>query len=73
MKEIKRISAGVMFESDVLHFIDRLAAEQQRTRSFIINHVIRHFCRMRQLAIQVEAGDTPQTGRPVEVLDLIRF
>ena len=73
MKEIKRISAGVMFESDVLHFIDRLAAEQQRNRSFIINHVIQHYCRMRQLAIQVEAGDTTQTGRPAEVLDLIRF
>ena len=62
-----------MFESDVLHFIDRLAAEQQRNRSFIINHVIRHFCRLSQLSIQVETVETSQTGRPVEVLDLIRF
>lgn len=34
-----------MFESDVLAFIDRMAAEQQRNRSFIINQVIRHFAR----------------------------
>ena len=57
-----------MFESDVLNFIDRLAAEQQRNRSFIINHVIRHFCRLSQLAIQVEAAAHPQTTPPVEVI-----
>ena len=48
MNDIKRISAGVVFESDVLRFIDRLANEQQRPRSFIINLIIRQYARMEQ-------------------------
>ena len=36
-----RKSAGVKFESDVLAFIDRLAREHQRSRSFIINAILR--------------------------------
>lgn len=41
MEKIVRKSAGVKFESDVLAFIDRLAREQQRSRSFIINAILR--------------------------------
>ena len=48
MKEIKRVSAGVMFESDVLRLIDQLAAEQQRSRSFIINQIVRRYARIMQ-------------------------
>lgn len=40
MEKIMRKSAGVKFESDVLAFIDRLAREQQRSRSFIINAIL---------------------------------
>ncbi len=38
-----RKSAGVKFESDVLEFIDGLAREQQRSRSFIINAILRWY------------------------------
>ena len=38
-----RKSAGVKFESDVLDFIDRMAREQQRSRSFIINAILRWY------------------------------
>ena len=48
MNVIKRTSAGVVFESDVLKFIDQLASTQQRNRSFIINHIIRYYARMEQ-------------------------
>lgn len=43
MEKIVRKSAGVKFESDVLEFIDRLAREQQRSRSFIINSILRWY------------------------------
>lgn len=48
MKGIKRRSAGVMFESDVLTFIDQLAIEHRRNRSFIINQIVRQYVRMVQ-------------------------
>jgi hypothetical protein len=48
MDDIKRIPAGVMFESDVLAYIDQIAAEQRRSRSFIINHLIRLFARQQE-------------------------
>jgi metal-responsive CopG/Arc/MetJ family transcriptional regulator len=43
MNKIERVSAGVKFESDVLLVLDRMAAEHQRTRSFIINAIIRWY------------------------------
>ena len=43
MEKIVRKSAGVKFESDVLMFIDQLAHEQQRSRSFIINSILRWY------------------------------
>lgn len=45
MEKITRRSAGVKFESDVLGFIDGLAREQQRSRSFIINAILRWYSR----------------------------
>ncbi len=62
MKQIKRISAGVRFESDVLSFIDRLADEQQRTRSFIINAVFRWYVKwLEEQRVKVE----PVKAEPV--------
>lgn len=43
MEKIIRKSAGVKFESDVLMFIDQMAREQQRSRSFIINSILRWY------------------------------
>jgi predicted transcriptional regulator len=43
MEKIVRKSAGVKFESDVLEFVDRIAREQQRSRSFIINSILRWY------------------------------
>lgn len=45
MEKIVRKSAGVKFESDVLDFVDRIAREQQRSRSFIINSILRWYGR----------------------------
>jgi len=74
MKEIKRVSAGVMFESDVLHFIDQLAAAQQRNRSFIINSIIRYYSRMIQASPAPTAGlDVLTAPAPGVEGTLIRF
>jgi hypothetical protein len=57
MNEITRISAGVVFESDALAFVDQLAAEQQRNRSFIINAIIRYYARqLQQQALKLEGS-----------------
>lgn len=45
MEKIIRKSAGVKFESDVLLFIDQMAREQQRSRSFIINAILRWYAK----------------------------
>ena len=75
MKEIKRVSAGVMFESDVLAFIDHLAFTQQRNRSFIVNSIIRHYARITQpVAVdQDSAVSLPIIPQPLETPPLIRF
>ena len=61
MEKIVRRSAGVKFESDVLAFIDQLAREQQRSRSFIINQAMRWYGRhlMEQQQKVVAAKDAP--------------
>ena len=71
MKEIKRVSAGVMFESDVLKFINSLASANQRNRSFIINQIVRHYARMMQQpnpTNQVSANPEPEQMKPAPVI-----
>ena len=43
MEKIVRKSAGVKFESDVLAFVDQFARDQQRSRSFVINAILRWY------------------------------
>ena len=74
MKPIKRVSAGVMFESDVLSFIDQLATTQQRNRSFIVNSIIRYYARMTQSLMPVpEQTELLSNPRPHDAPFLIRF
>lgn len=56
MEKITRKSAGVKFESDVLGFIDGLAREQQRSRSFIINAILRWYSKWLAEQHKVEAA-----------------
>ncbi len=63
MNEIKRVAAGVKFESDVLRFVDLLAEEQQRTRSFIINQIIRAYAR--QLHQQSQPPEQMEAPKPL--------
>jgi predicted transcriptional regulator len=57
MEKIVRKSAGVKFESDVLDFLDRMAREQQRSRSFIINAILRWYSRwLAEQQSKVEPG-----------------
>jgi hypothetical protein len=74
MKEIKRVSAGVMFESDALAFIDHLATTQQRNRSFIVNSIIRYYARATQSSTPPqEPAASLQIPTPLETPPLIRF
>jgi hypothetical protein len=57
MEKIVRKSAGVKFESDVLDFIDGMAREQQRSRSFIINAILRWYSKwLMEQQSKVEPG-----------------
>ena len=51
------------FESDVLRFVDLLAAEHQRNRSFIINQILRAYARMLQQQKQTDSPKEPE--RPI--------
>lgn len=75
MKEIKRVSAGVMFESDVLDFINQLAFAQQRHRSFIVNSIIRYYARLiHPLGTERESAvSLPVIPQPLETPPFIRF
>jgi len=63
MEKIIRKSAGVKFESDVLEFIDGLARDQQRSRSFIINAILRWYAKW--LAEQHEQKVDTGNAEPV--------
>ena len=59
MDKIERVSAGVKFESDVLLMLDRMAVEHQRSRSFIINAIIRWYARQIIELQQAEREERP--------------
>jgi len=65
MEKIVRKSAGVKFESDVLAFMDQLAREQQRSRSFIINAVFRWYAKW-----LAEQNQKVESTRPEPVIRL---
>ena len=63
-----------MFESDVLAFIDHLAATQQRNRSFLINNIIRFYARAPQSATAPLEPTAPlPIPKALEAPLLIRF
>jgi predicted transcriptional regulator len=62
MEKIVRKSAGVKFESDVLDFLDRMAREQQRSRSFIINAILRWYSRW---LVEQQSKVEPGKDQPV--------
>ena len=37
----RKVHTGVSLEEDVIEYLDLLARQQQRTRSFIINSIVR--------------------------------
>ena len=50
------------FESDVLDFIDRMAREQQRSRSFIINAILRWYSKW---LVEQQSKVEPGKDQPV--------
>jgi len=66
MEKIVRKSAGVKFESDVLSFVDGLARDQQRSRSFVINAILRWYAKW--LAEQMQ--QKVETAKPEPVIRL---
>lgn len=42
-KKSPYVSTGVNLETEVVAFLDRLAAQEERPRSFIINRIVREY------------------------------
>ena len=66
MEKIVRKSAGVKFESDVLSFVDGLARDQQRSRSFIINAILRWYAKWLREQIEQKV----ESAKPEPVIRL---
>ena len=49
------VSSGVNFDPDVLEYVDRLAEEDERTRSQIINRIIKEHARTKGHALASQA------------------
>ena len=54
MNQIERKSVGVKFESDMLEFADRIAREQGRSRSYVVNAILRWYARWLEEQHRVE-------------------
>ena len=46
-KKIKRISAGVHFEEGVLEYLDRVADDEDLSRSAVLNRIIKKYAKER--------------------------
>ncbi len=46
-KDTSYISTGINLERDVLEFVDGLAEEDERSRSYIINRIIREYAKQK--------------------------
>jgi metal-responsive CopG/Arc/MetJ family transcriptional regulator len=65
MNVITRKNTGVILHSDVIAMVDAVAAEQFRSRSFIINHMLREYlCIMRQKGLTKVTPTAVQPSEP---------
>lgn len=51
-KSTKR-PAGVMFDPDVLAFLSELAGNEGKSRSWLINYIIRHYAQQQAAKLKV--------------------
>lgn len=68
-KKSPYVSTGVNLETEVVAFLNRLAAQEERPRSFIINRIIRDYAEQRGTPLprkRPEAAASPDfTERPL--------
>ena len=50
-------NAGVRLEEPVIRFLDALAAEEERHRSWLINRIVREYAEKRGTPIPIEEND----------------
>lgn len=53
------VSSGVNFDPDVLEYVDRLAEEDERTRSQTINRIIKEHARIKGHALAARSKQEP--------------
>lgn len=56
-------NAGVRLEESVMSFLDKLAAEEERHRSWLINRIVREYAEKRGTPIPIEEDEEPRRVR----------
>lgn len=56
-KKSPYVSTGVNLETEVVEFLDRLAAQEERPRSFLINRIIRDYAERTGTPLQRKRPD----------------
>lgn len=46
--ERKRLSTGIILEADVFQYLELLGGNLQRSRSFLVNAIVRDYARLQQ-------------------------
>lgn len=56
-------NAGVRLEEPVISYLDKVAVEQERHRSWVINRIVREYAEQRGTPIPNEIEDQPKRVR----------
>ena len=56
-------NAGVRLEEPVIEFLDQIAIQQDRHRSWLINHIVREYAAQRGTPIPQDTEGQPKSAR----------
>ena len=69
MKDMKRLSVGVYLATDVLEYLAQLEGQHDRSRSYLVNTIIRQFS---QAQMETEGANSGRagTGEPTKIINI---
>jgi len=59
----KKIQTGVTLKPEVIAYLDQIAREQERTRSQVINRIVKDYARRQQAPVSSNNNEEPQNSR----------
>lgn len=61
-KQSPYVSTGVNLETDIVEFLDRLAVNEERPRSYLINRIVREYAARTGTPLPRKRRDEPVTA-----------